>query len=389
MSSYTETKEKKKLSYQEKYFQKDSSLQKNVNGGMHKKNACSKISKKFEKKDYSNREIMISFINKKNPSFFEQFDIFEFISSGSVGYVYRGMFKSNKGQIALKFLINKKRKEMKKKKEKKNFEKQILKEIQISKMLHNKNIIEIYGYFKINENYNISVLELGKCGDLENFSKKIIKRRFLPESVLNFFAKQILEALQYIHKCKIIHMDIKPRNILVDSDLNIKLTDFSVSLPYSTFNLENSIEFPLAGTGKFMAPEIISKTHIKIKECEKIDIYSFGSTLYYLFYGDYPYKLNDLKNKDYENILKNIENEKLIFPQNRKISALFKDFLIKILKKDYTKRLNIRQALNHPWIQGAQIIFDEKENICNLENFLIRLTTDNIPKFNEYIKLKK
>ena len=188
MSSYTETKEKKKLSYQEKYFQKDSSLQKNVNGGMHKENACSKISKKFEKKDYSNREIMISFINKKNPSFFEQFDIFEFISRGSVGYVYRGMFRSNKGQIALKFLINKKRKEMKKKKEKKNFEKQILKEIQISKMLHNKNIIEIYGYFKINENYNISVLELGKCGDLENFSKKIIKRIFT-RNCFKFFCK--------------------------------------------------------------------------------------------------------------------------------------------------------------------------------------------------------
>ena len=135
-----------------------------------------------------------------------------------------------------------------------------------------------------------------------------------------------------------------------------------------------------------MAPEILSKEHMKIKETEKIDIYSFGVSLYYLFYGEYPYKLKEVKGKDYNNILNKIKDEELTFPEKRKISNLFKDFFEKTLEKDYKKRLSIKQALDHPWIKGSQIIFDEKENTYCQESFLIRLITDNIPKFNEYIR---
>ena len=210
----------------------------------------------------------------------------------------------------------------------------------------------------------------------------------LSETSLNYFGKQILEALQYLHRCKIIHMDIKPGNILIDLNLNAKLTDFSVSCSFSSFHNEDLVNYPFVGTGKFMAPEIISKINMKIKDSEKIDIFSLGVSLYYLFYGDFPYKLKNVKNKDYEGILNNIKQEELKFPDNRKISELFKDFLTKMLEKDYTKRLSIRQALAHPWMLGSQIIFDEKEKIYSHENFLIKLITDNIPKFNEYIKLK-
>lgn len=181
-------------------------------------------------------------------------------------------------------------------------------------------------------------------------------------------------------------MDIKPGNVLIDSDLNVKLTDFSVSCNYFSLNPKTQFKFPLVGTSKFMAPEIISKELMEIGEVEKIDIYSFGVSLYYLFYGEYPYNLKDVKIKDYQGILRKIKKEKLDFKVNKKISGLFKDFLTKILEKDYKKRLSISQAISHPWIQGSHIILDEKENTYNLENFLVKLITDNIPKFNEYIK---
>ena len=90
-------------------------------------------------------------------------------------------------------------------------------------------------------------------------------------------------------------------------------------------------------------------------------------------------------NEKEENISQ-IQNQELTFPEIRKPSGKFKDFLKKILEKDYTKRLTIKEALNHPWIRGAQIIFNEKENLSNQENFLINLITDNIPKFNDYIR---
>ena len=133
-----------------------------------------------------------------------------------------------------------------------------------------------------------------------------------------------------------------------------------------------------------MSPEVNTKAQIKIKENEKFDLYSLGVTIYYLFYGEYPYNNGQDNTNKEEN--SSHKKEKLIFPEKRKMSKLFKDFLTKILDKDYTKRLNIREALNHPWIQGSKYIMDEKENMCCSENFLISLVTDNIFKFNEYIK---
>ena len=333
---------------------------------------------------YSDINNLRCFIRKNEPNFFEMFELDEFLNRGGVGHVFKGKCKLNKRPVAFKFIINTLKEE---RKDKRNSKIEALQEIKIWKKLHNSKIIETYSPFlKINDNCKFSVLEYAKYGDLSYFMKFLLKRRFLSETALNYFGKQIVEGLEYIHRCKIVHMDIKPGNILIDSNLNLKLTDFSVSLNYSSLNPKDQVKFPLAGTSKFMAPEILSEELMEIREAEKIDIYCFGVSLYYLFYGEYPYSLKDVKNKDYQSILLKIKEEELIFNENRKISNLFKDFLIKILEKNYKKRLNIRQALHHPWIQGASIIFDEKENINNQEHFLIELITDNIPKFNEYIK---
>lgn len=332
-------------------------------------------------KDFNDIKKMYIFIDKYCPKFRENFELTNYISSGGTGIVYEGKFKkaANRQKLAFKFKINQKKKNDKESQE-----------ISILKKLHHKNITEIYAFIKMNDNYShFCVLELGKNGDLENFQKVLLKRKILSETIICYIAKQILDALEYIHRCKIIHMDIKQENILVDSNLNIKLTDFSVSCSYSTFNSEDLVKFPFVGTSKYMCPEIIDRTHMKIKESCKIDIYSLGVTLYDLAYGVYPYKLNEVGSKDYDNILKNIKEEKLEFPKDRKVSELFIDFLQGLLEKDYSKRFNIQQALNHPWIRGADIIFEEKEKtFCN-ENFLISLITDNIPKFNSYIKNKK
>jgi 3-phosphoinositide dependent protein kinase-1 len=166
----------------------------------------------------------------------------------------------------------------------------------------------------MNDYSNFCVLELGKNGDLSYFQKKLLKRKILSPTIICYFAKQILEALNYIHKCKVIHMDIKPSNILIDSYLNVKLTDFSVSCSYNAFNPEELVRFPFVGTDKYMSPEILNRTNMKIKDCSKIDVYSLGVTLYTLAYGCYPYKLDKVKSKDYNTISRNIQKEVLEFP---------------------------------------------------------------------------
>jgi serine/threonine protein kinase len=338
----------------------------------------------IEEGNFKTKEELKVFLEQNYPQFFENFELSEYIASGSSGNVFKGIYKQNKKQVAIKVLKNRYNKE---KKDKEKIISRIKQEMDISSKLHNINIMETYAYINKNENCNFCVLEYGKNGDLENFMRHLLKRMIISETAVNYFGKQILEGLEYLHKrCKIVHMDIKPGNILIDAGLSAKIADFSVSCSYAHFEPENLVKFPFVGTGKFMPPEIIEKANMKIKESEKIDIYSLGVTLYCLFYGMYPYKLHEVKGKDYDKILEKIKNEKLEFPEGRKISSLFKDFLIKTLEKDYSKRINLREALNHPWIKASKAIFDEKENLGCLENFLIKLITDGIANFNELIK---
>lgn len=319
----------------------------------------------------------------KYPLFFEQFELTNFINKGSVGYVYEGKLKNgynNNQKYAFKMCFSKENNEKKEPKNK-------FQEISIVKKLHHKYINQIMAFIKMDEKSYFSVHELGKYGDLDNFVNVLLKRKYLSETCINYLSKQILEALNYIHRCKIVHMDIKQGNILLDSELNIKIIDFSASCSYAEFDSEDIVKFPFIGTRKFISPEIMSKAHLKVKYAQKIDMYSLGVMLYYLAFGIYPYNLNDIRSYNYDEILQKIKSEKLYFPKEINISQKFKDFLSKLLEKDYEKRLTIKEALNSEWIKGWDIINDEKQNIACQENFLIKLITDNIQKFNEYLKL--
>ena len=363
---------------------KDRNKLSNSNSSVSSAKTSPQTNQQIEEGNFKTKEELKVFLEQNYPQFFENFELSEYIASGSSGNVFKGIYKQNKKQVAIKVLKNRYNKE---KKDKEKILSRIKQEMDISSKLHNINIMETYAYINKNENCNFCVLEYGKNGDLENFMRHLLKRMIISETAVNYFGKQILEGLEYLHKrCKIVHMDIKPGNILIDAGLSAKIADFSVSCSYAHFEPENLVKFPFVGTGKFMPPEIIEKANMKIKESEKIDIYSLGVTLYCLFYGMYPYKLHEVKGKDYDKILEKIKNEKLEFPEGRKISSLFKDFLIKTLEKDYSKRINLREALNHPWIKASKAIFDEKENLGCLENFLIKLITDGIANFNEWIK---
>ena len=363
---------------------KDRNKLSNSNSSVSSAKTSPQTNQQIEEGNFKTKEELKVYLEQNYPQFFENFELSEYIASGSSGNVFKGIYKQNKKQVAIKVLKNRYNKE---KKDKEKILSRIKQEMDISSKLHNINIMETYAYINKNENCNFCVLEYGKNGDLENFMRHLLKRMIISETAVNYFGKQILEGLEYLHKrCKIVHMDIKPGNILIDAGLSAKIADFSVSCSYAHFEPENLVKFPFVGTGKFMPPEIIEKANMKIKESEKIDIYSLGVTLYCLFYGMYPYKLHEVKGKDYDKILDKIKNEKLEFPEGRKISSLFKDFLIKTLEKDYSKRINLREALNHPWIKASKAIFDEKENLGCLENFLIKLITDGIANFNELIK---
>ena len=331
---------------------------------------------------YDDKEELEKYLKENCPEFWEKFELLEFKKNGSAGSVLKAQTrlkvnKNNRRFVTLKFLYNGK----KANKPKKEINHQ---EIIVHGALKHKNIPQIYGYYKIGEFNSCIAMEYSQYGDLENFKKKVIKRVPLSETFICYILGGLSDAVNYIHTHnKIIHMDIKQQNIVVDDYINIKLTDYSISIDYKN---KDFIKLPMIGTCYYMSPEVLRKETIPANYASKVDVYSIGVLLYLLAFCDYPYKLKDIDNKNYPQILKNIENNDLEFPSDYEISKPFLNLLKNCLNKDISKRYNIHQLVNDPWTKGYQIILNEKEKLYNAGKFVIDLMVDNMINFNEYIK---
>ena len=349
---------------------------------------------KLIKEYYKSKTNLDNYIKNQITNFSENFELLEYINSGSSGVVYEGRYRKNpEKHVCLKFLLNKLEEE---KREKKNKNINInsncnnntcskIREINIQNKLKDKNITQYYDYCDLN-NYGCIIMEFAKYGDLENFQKNLIKKKCLSETLLAYITKQILDGLLYIHQSKIIHMDIKQQNILIDENFNIKITDFSVSLPYDNYKENDKISLPLSGTSLYMSPEVLSRSQIDYEDCSKIDMYSLGVVLFNLAFEKFPYELDYSYKRNFNLIFEKIKSEKFKIPEKKNFSPLFKKFLENLLEKDIKNRMSIYDALEDPWIKAADLIFKEKEKLNNFEKFLINMITNNIRSFNEYLK---
>jgi serine/threonine protein kinase len=309
-----------------------------------------------------------------NPEFLENVELEELVGYGSESYVYRSKIRRNKKVISMKMIIREKE-------EKKN-----INELRISKRLKNKNIIDIYGATPIFENVDCIVMEYAKYGNIRDFQMQVLRSKILSQSFLCYLAYQILKALKHCHICKIAHLDLKPQNIVIDRDLNVKLIDFSISIDYSKIN-SKTIKLPFRGTNFYIAPEVHSSKSINVKDLNKVDLYSLGVILYNLAFGSYPFGLNREDSDNYSKIYSKIMKDFTI-KNDSDYNSYFIDFLNKLLERDINKRINIDQALQHYWIKGADILFNEMEKLYNINSFFVNLKTDHFKEFNDYMKKK-
>lgn len=119
------------------------------------------------------------------------------------------------------------------------------------------------------------VLEYMRNGDLKTYLQN---HTSIPTSLKLKWADQVAEAVDLMHRNGIIHCDIKPRNFLLDTSLDIKIIDFSGS------SLDGSKSSSGEGT-RFYLPR-----HWKEQSTVTTDLFALGSTLYEIFQGTSPYQ---------------------------------------------------------------------------------------------------
>jgi len=96
--------------------------------------------------------------------------------------------------------------------------------------------------------------------------------------------------MKYIHSKKIVHRDFKIENVLINSDLLIKIIDFGFSL---VIPKDRHINKGFCGTPSYMAPEILNNE----PQDFAVDMWAIGVFLYKLITGKFPFSLNGSANK--------------------------------------------------------------------------------------------
>ncbi|KAK8857530.1 hypothetical protein M9Y10_015935 [Tritrichomonas musculus] len=153
--------------------------------------------------------------------------------------------------------------------------KQFLQEYELLCRFDHPNIVKAFGIFLSDETHPPSIVLEFCQTNLEGWVKE--GKHSKVETVI--FVYEIVEGMKYVHPQKVIHRDLKPRNILIGKDGHIKISDFGISKLMSS---EDQSMTGGVGTQRFMAPEIIDESDIYD---EKVDVYSFGVVLFFILTG--------------------------------------------------------------------------------------------------------
>ena len=258
--------------------------------------------------------------NKKGP-----YTLGETLGEGAFAKVKLATHIITKEKIAIKIID-------KAKLLKDNFDiKRVKKEISILKKIHHKNIIQLYEILESKHNLYI-VMEYCEGRELFDY---IVKHKQLKEKEACKFFQQLINGVQYIHKEGIIHRDLKPENILLDSNLNIKISDFGLS----TFYTKGQLLSTPCGTPSYAPPEMLRGEQYNGEES---DIWSCGIILYAMLCGALPYA----ESKE-DVICKKILTHGYVIPSFLSRSAI--DLLNGMMEIDPKKRFTIEQIIKHPW----------------------------------------
>ncbi|KAF0685620.1 Aste57867_22519 [Aphanomyces stellatus] len=168
-----------------------------------------------------------------------------------------------------------------------------------------------------------------------------------PESIVKFYAAEVVAALAHLHSMHILHRDIKPENVLLDVDGHIKLADMGLSKRLET---KHGRTKTMCGTDAYLPPEMVSRT--LQGHGLQVDMWQLGCLLYELRSGYPPFYLPQSKQKHtHQRIL--FQSPKYTSP----ISPEFQDLLTALLEKDPARRLGcangIADVKDHPWFKGT------------------------------------
>ncbi|TNN44311.1 Myosin light chain kinase, smooth muscle [Liparis tanakae] len=212
------------------------------------------------------------------------------------------------------------------------------KEIELMNFLHHPKLVQCLAAYDHRPEM-VMVMEFIAGGEL---FERIVDDSFEhTESASVRYMHQILEGIAYMHQQNIVHLDIKPENIVcVDTTgTSIKIIDFGLA---SRLEADTPLKV-MHGTPEFVAPEVINYEPVFFTT----DMWSIGVVCYILLSGESPFQ----GNTDAETLAL-VTAAQWEFDEESfdEITDEAKDFISSLLSKDTRRRMSSEEALEHPWM---------------------------------------
>ena len=173
----------------------------------------------------------------------------------------------------------------------------------------------------------------------QSLNELLKRRKRLHEIEVRYYTLQIISALEYLHKNRVIHRDLKLGNLFINGDMDLKLGDFGLA---AKLDFDGERKRTICGTPNYIAPEVLEGRNGHSFE---VDVWSLGVIIFTLIIGKPPFETTNVKST-YDKIRKN----SYYFPEHVSISKEAKDLIQLILNNNPKKRPDLEDIKNHPFL---------------------------------------
>jgi len=217
-------------------------------------------------------------------------------------------------------------------------------EINLMRKLRHKHIVQLLGIERQGSTLSI-LMEFVPGKSLDS-----MLQRFGPlaEDVTCGYTKQILLALEYCHSKRVVHRDIKGKNILVDTNSCLKLADFGSAKAFHNRESKGTPGRTYNYTPLWTAPEVLLGDYDT-----KVDIWSLGCVIIEMTTAKPPWSEQNFENPF--RALYHIGNSGAIPKLPENLSETGNEFIRLCLQRDPEKRPSASELLKHRWIENVKV----------------------------------
>ncbi|XP_072307809.1 uncharacterized protein [Eucyclogobius newberryi] len=308
------------------------------------------------------REMLRSFPHSKRVG---SYLVGKMINKGSFAKVMEGLHIGTGEKVAIKVI------DKKKARQDSYVLKNMKREPRIHQMVRHPHIVVLFETLETENSYYMA-MELCAGGDLMD---RICERKRLEEREVRRYTRQILSAVDHLHKHGIVHRDLKIENFLLDEHNNIKIVDFGLSNTLKPESLSLDLLNTQCGSPAYAAPELLAHR----KYGPKVDVWSVGVSAFAMLTGSLPFTVEPFNIKHLHQ--KMINGEISSIPSDVSKGAV--SFVLSLLEPDPAKRPSIRAAMEERWVNEGYVkkaLYTLKNRLCpeDLNSSVLTYMTDTM-----------